>query len=218
MSCDTKKKEFIGNLHRGGKLYTQETIEVLDHDFVSYTEGKIVPHGLYDVGRNKGHVNIGTSADTTEFAVDSLVHWWNTYGKTDYPNADKILLLFDGGGSNPSKSNLFKTDLQNFASLTGLHVTVAHFPPYCSKHNPIEHRMFPHVTRVCQGVVFESIAVVQELIAKASTTTGLSVTVDVLDKVYETGRKVTADALGKLNMTTSAVFPQWNYTIAPADT
>ena len=117
----------------------------------------------------------------------------------------------------PRDSNLFKTDLQAFVNATGLQVTIAHYPPYCSKYNPIEHRVFPHITRACQGVVFTSINVVKELIAKASTTTGLNVTVAVLDKVYETGRKVTGIALANLNMTKGSVFPKWNYTVSPVD-
>ena len=214
ISLDTKKKELLGNLYRDGKLYTQETIETLDHDFPSYAVGKVVPHGIYDINANQAHVNIGTSADTSEFACNSLIFWWNNYGKLAHPGAKKILILCDGGGSNASNSNLFKTDLQAFVNATGLQVTIAHYPPYCSKYNPIEHRVFPHITRACQGVVFTSVNVVKELIAKASTTTGLNVTVAVLEKVYETGRKVTDIALAGLNMTKGSVFPKWNYRIA----
>jgi hypothetical protein len=107
ISMDTKKKEMIGNFYREGKLYTREIVEVLDHDFPRYGEGKIVPHGLYDVGSNKGHVNIGTSRDTTKFACDSVAHWWESVGKVDYSHATQLLLTCDGGGSNPSNSPLF---------------------------------------------------------------------------------------------------------------
>lgn len=215
ISLDSKKKELLGNLYRDGKLYTRETLKTLDHDFPSYAAGKVIPHGIYDVSRNLAHVNIGTSSDTSEFACDSLAFWWNNYAKHEYPGADRILILCDGGGSNASNSNLFKTDLQEFVNATGLKVTIAHYPPYCSKYNPIEHRVFPHITRSCQGVVFTSVDVVKELIAKTSTKTGLRVTVDVLDKVYETGRKVTDDALGGLNLIKGSVFPKWNYSVAP---
>lgn len=215
ISMDTKKKEMIGNFYRAGKLYTRETIEVLDHDFASYGEGKIVPHGFYDIGLNKGHVNIGTSGDTTEFACDSAAHWWETVGKHDYSHATKLLLTCDGGGSNPSNSSLFRQDLQTLANRTMLEIRIAHYPPYCSKHNPIEHLLFPHVTRACEGVVFKSVSLVKELIERTQTSTGLRVTVDILNKVYETGRKATEQLKSTLRIIADSFLPQWNYTVSP---
>jgi hypothetical protein len=215
ISMDTKKKEMIGNFYRAGKLYTRETIEVLDHDFASYGEGKIVPHGLYDVGLNKGHVNIGTSRDTTEFACDSVAHWWEKVGKYDYAHATQLLLTCDGGGSNPSNSSLFRQDLQTLANRIGLEIRIAHYPPYCSKHNPIEHRLFPHVTRACEGVVFKSVPLVKELIERTQTKTGLRVSVDILNKVYETGRKASEHLKSTLKIIADSVLPQWNYTVSP---
>lgn len=187
-SIDTKKKELLGNFYRKGKLYTQKTIDVLDHDFPSYGEGKVVPHGIYDIGRNKAHIHLGTSRDTTEFACDSLARWWEIQGRRAYPEAQQLLIVCDGGG-NPSQSPLFQQDLQALANRIGLEIRIAHYPSYCSKHNPIEHRVFCHVTRACEGVVFDSIATVRQLMEKTHTRTGLEVTVDVLDKVYEAGRK-----------------------------
>lgn len=215
ISMDTKKKELIGNFYREGKLYTKETIEVLDHDFPSYSNGKVIPHGIYDIGRNKAHVNLGTSRDTTEFSCDSLKHWWTTVGKHDYPNAKRLLLMCDGGGSNPSNSYLFKQDLQRISDELGLEIRVAHYPAYCSKHNPIEHRVFPHVTRACEGVVFDSIETVKELVSKTKTETGLKVTVDIMTKVYETGRKITKKAALKINFVADKIIPKWNYVINP---
>ncbi len=215
ISMDTKKKELIGNFYRAGKLYARETIEVLDHDFPSYSEGKIVPHGLYDIGLNKAHVNLGTSRDTTEFACDSVAHWWENVGKHDYSCATQLLLMCDGGGSNPSNSSLFRQDLQTLANRIGLAIRIAHYPPYCSKHNPIEHRLFPHVTHACEGVVFESVPLVKELIERTQTTTGLRVTVDILDKVYETGRKAVEHLKSTLNIIADTVLPQWNYIVSP---
>lgn len=217
VSLDSKKKELLGTFYRDGKLYTQETISVNDHDFVSYATGKVVPHGIYDVANNKAHINIGLSADTSEFSCDSLLLWWRTHGIHDYPDATKILFLADGGGSNAANSNLFKVDLQSFANETGLEVTVAHYPPYCSKYNPIEHRVFPHVTRACQGVVFENAEIVEELIAKTTTTTGLRMTTAVIDKVYETGRKVSTDMVKAVRITKDKALPRWNYSIAPSN-
>jgi hypothetical protein len=215
VSIDTKKKELLGTFYRDGKLWTQEALPVNDHDFPSLATGKVIPHGIYDIARNTAHVNIGTSADTSEFACDSLLVWWNAHGKYDYPNAGKILTICDGGGSNAANSNLFKAELQRFCDATGLEVTIAHYPPYCSKYNPIEHRVFPHVTRACQGVVFETVDIVKGLIAKTKTTTGLEVTVEVIDKVYETGRQLTAETIKAVNIIKDKVLPKWNYTVAP---
>lgn len=215
ISIDSKKKELLGTFYRDGKLYTQKALSVNDHDFPTYATGKVVPHGIYDIVNNKAHVNIGLSADTSEFSCDSLLLWWNYYGKYDYPDATEILILADGGGSNAANSNLVKVDLQRFANETGLKVTIAHYPPYCSKYNPIEHRLFPHVTRACQGVVFETVEIVKELIAKTKTAKGLRVTVEVIDKVYETGRKLAAGVIDAVNIGRDKVLPLWNYTISP---
>ena len=215
LSVDTKKKELLGNFYRDGKLYSTETIEVLDHDFPSYGDGKVVPHGLYDLGLNKAHINLGTSRDTTEFACDSIAHWWHEHGRTDHPAATKLLLLCDGGGSNPSNSWLFKQDLQQLANQTGLEIRVAHFTPYCSKHNPIEHRVFPHVTRACEGMVLKSVDVVKSLIERTRTRTGLSVTVDILSQTYEKGRKAVEHLKTKIQLVNDTLVPRFNYTIAP---
>jgi len=215
LSMDTKKKEMIGNFYRCGKLYTREAIEVWDHDFPSYSEGKIVPHGLYDIGLNKAHVNLGMSHDTTEFACDSVARWWSLHGRRDHPNAKQLLILCDGGGSNPSRSPLFQQDLQSLANTLNLEIRIAHFPPYCSKHNPIEHRVFPHVTRACEGVVFKSMRLVKQLIECTHTSTGLKVTVDIIDRAYETGRKAAQDMKSSLRVVADVLLPAWNYTILP---
>jgi len=215
LSMDTKKKEMLGNFYRSGKLYTRETLAVWDHDFPSYSEGKVVPHGLFDIGLNKAHVNLGTSHDTTEFACDSVARWWSLHGRRDHPHAKQILILCDGGGSNPSRSTLFQQDLQTLANAIHLEIRIAHFPPYCSKHNPIEHRVFPHITRACEGVVFQSVSLVKQLIERTKTSTGLHVTVDILDRVYETGRKMTQEMKSSLRVVTDAFLPVWNYTVMP---
>jgi Rhodopirellula transposase DDE domain len=208
ISVDTKKKELLGNFYRNGKLYTRETLEVLDHDFPSYSEGKIVPHGVYDIAKNKGHVNLGTSCDTTEFACDSVARWWETQGRYDHPQATQLLMLCDGGGSNPAGSSLFQQDLQTLANRTGLALRVAHYSPYCSKHNPIEHLLFPHITRACEGVVFESVPLVKQLIERTQTSTGLRVTVDIINRVYETGRKAAEHLKASLKIVFDPIFPQ----------
>jgi Rhodopirellula transposase DDE domain len=216
LSIDTKKKELVGNFYREGRLYTQETIETFDHDFPSFASGVIIPHGLYDVKRNDGHVNLGTSHDTSEFACDSIERWWESRGRAFYPRATSILLLCDGGGSNSASQYLFKEDLQRLVDRIGIEIRVAHYPPYTSKYNPIEHRLFPHLTRACQGVIFESVELVKGLMERAKTSTGLRVTVDILDKVYQTGRRYAEGFKENMKIVFDEILPKWNYRVVPS--
>ena len=216
LSLDTKKKELLGNFYRDGRLYTRETVATFDHDFPGFADGVVIPHGLYDLKRNRGYLHLGTSCDTSEFACDSLEHWWLRFGRALYPQAGSVLLLCDGGGSNSSRTHLFKDDLQKWVNRLGLPVRVAHYPPYQSKYNPIEHRLFPHVTRACQGVVFRSVALVKQLMEKTRTRTGLSVVVDILDRVYAKGRQVTAAARQAWHLVRDSVLPLWNYRMLPS--
>jgi hypothetical protein len=215
VSVDTKKKELIGNLFREGKIYTTETIEVLDHDFPTWAEGVAVPHAIYDIARNEAYVSIGTSRDTSEFACDSIRHWWNNFGKRHYPNANSILMLMDGGGSNSSRHYLFKHDLQAVADEIGIEIRIAHFPPYTSKWNPIEHRVFPHITRSLQGAILKSHQLAKDLIEKTTTKTGLKVFACILNKVYETGRKVAAEFKKSMRIVFDEFLRQWNYVAVP---
>ena len=218
ISMDTKKKELPGNFYRDGKLYTRQTIGVFDHDFPGAAEGVVFPHGFYDVGKNRGHINLGTSHETSEFACDSLERWWTTEGHKQYPQARRLLLLCDGGGSNSARRYVFKEQLQALAERLGLEIRVAHYPPYCSKYNPIEHRLFPHVTRACQGVVFQSIQIVKTLMEKTATSTGLEVTVDIMDKVYQTGRTCAKGFKENMKILFDDFLPQWNYRAVPPAT
>jgi hypothetical protein len=216
LSMDTKKKELIGNFYRAGRLRAQGVIETFDHDFPGAASGVIIPHGLYDVKRNDGHVNLGTSHDTGEFACDSIERWWQEKGRAQYPRATSILLLCDGGGSNSSSQYLFKEDLQRLVDRLGIEIRVAHYPPYTSKYNPIEHRLFPHLTRACQGVIFVSVELVKELMEKARTSTGLEVTVDILDEVYQTGRKYAEGFREEMKIVFDEILPKWNYRAVPS--
>ena len=218
LSVGTLKKEFIGNFYRDGKLYTQETVLTFDHDFPSLADGVVIPYGLYDLKHNYGYVALGTSHDTSEFACDCLRQWWWTYGQHPYPNATSLLLLCDGGGSNSSRTYLFKAELEKVVQEIGIEIRVAHYPPYTSKYNPIEHRLFPHLSRACQGVVFKSVEVVKELMSKATTKTGLEVEVSILDRIYATGRKVAADFKEHVRVIFDDELPQWNYVIPSGDT
>lgn len=215
ISVDTKKKELIGNLFREGKIYTTETVEVFDHDFPSLAEGVAIPHALYDMARNEGYVNIGTSRDTSEFACDSIKHWWNQYGKLYYPDADSILMLMDGGGSNSSRHYIFKQDLQALADEIGIEIRIAHYPPHTSKWNPIEHRLFPHITRSLQGMVLTTHQLVKELIERTTTKSGLRVFVSIFNRVYETGRKVTEGFKESMRILFDDELALWNYVAQP---
>ena len=215
MSMDTKKKEYLGNFYRDGHLYTLEPLLTYDHDFTSFAQGIIIPHGLYDLKQNTGYINLGTTKETSQFACDCLRNWWYHQGQYDYPHASSILILCDGGGSNSSRHYIFKQDLQNLVDEIGIEIRIAHYPPYTSKYNPIEHRLFPHITRACQGVIFTSIELVKELVEKTRTSTGLSVTVHIIDKVYETGRKVADDFKETMKIIFDDFLPQWNYTAVP---
>jgi Rhodopirellula transposase DDE domain len=205
----------IGPLYRAGQLYTQAEVKVQDHDWPSLATGVAIPHGLYDQSRNEGYIQIGTSHDTGEFACDSLWYWWENYGSQHYPMADAILVLCDGGGSNSSRQYLFKQDLQFLVNDMGIPIRIAHYPPHTSKYNPIEHRLFPHVTRACQGVIFETVEMVEELVAKAKTKTGLKVFATILDGIYETGRQVTTEFKENMKIMFDDYLPQWNYTAVP---
>lgn len=215
LSMDTKKKEMLGNYFRDGRLYTTETIETYDHDFPSHSSGLVIPHGLYDLARNVGHVTLGVSHDTSQFACDCVRSWWRRNGRRNYPHARRMLLLCDCGGSNSHRHYIFKEELQRLAGDLELPIRIAHYPPYCSKYNPIEHRLFPHITRACQGVIFHTLDIVQRFIRRTTTSTGLRVTLHTITKAYETGRKASAEFLEALPIVFDEFLPQWNYTAVP---
>lgn len=211
LSVDTKKRELIGNFHRPGRLLTQQPLQVFDHDFPSFADGVVIPHGVYDERLNQGYVHLGTSHDTSAFAGDCLLDWWQRFGQQQYPQATSLLLKCDGGGSNGARTYLFKAEAQRWADATGLEIRVAHYPPYCSKYNPIEHRLFCHLSRACQGVIFTSVWLVKQLMERTRTRTGLRVVVDVLDKVYQTGQKVADEVKESLNLVRDELLPGLNY-------
>src|SRR5450631_631422 len=215
LSVDSKKKEQIGNLFRDGKVYTTETVEVFDHDFPSLAEGVAVTHTLYDIARNEAYANIGTSRDTSEFSCDSIRHWWSTYGILYSPLATSILLLMDGGGSNSSRHYIFKQDLQALVEEIGIDIRIAHYPPYTSKWNPIEHRVFPHMTRELSGMILISHVFMKELIEKTTTKAGLKVFACIFNKAYETGRKVVESFKESMRIIFDKHLRQWNYVAIP---
>lgn len=194
---------------------TRKVVETLDHDLPNYTDGSLIPHGIYDLKLNRGFVNLGISADTSEFVTDSLALWWEEEGVFDYPNAEEIVVLCDGGGSNSSRHYIWKADLQNLSNRLGIGIRIAHYPPYCSKYNPIEHRLFCHMTRAASGVIFTSAKVAQEVYSQTSTKTGLSVVVRMLEKVYEKGRKAVDSFKENMELVFDEHLPRWNYIAHP---
>jgi len=215
ISIDAKKKEEIGNLYRDGKLECIETIMVYDHDFPHLAEGKVNIYTIYDLKNNEAFVYIGTSSDTSDFVCDAIKAWWNARGKRHYPDVTSLLCLADGGGSNSSRHHVFKESLQTLSNSIDMEIRMAHYPPYTSKWNPVEHRVFPHITRSMSGVVLNSVERVKELIKKTTTTTGLRVFARVSKKVYVTGKKVSVDFYDWANIKYDEVLGRLNYAINP---
>jgi len=166
LSIDCKKKERLGNLYRAGKCYSTAAIPVYDHDYHYLSEGSVIPHGIYDLSRNEGYISIGNSHETAEFIADNLLWWWDNFGIHSYPNARSILILCDSGGGNSYRHHAFKEQILILAKKIGLDIIICHYPPYASKWNPIEHRLFCHVHNAIQGVVFSDYKIVKELFTR----------------------------------------------------
>lgn len=214
-SVDTKAKEHLGYLYREGRVRTRRAFEAFDHDFPSWATGVVIPHGIYDLARNRGHLNLGLSHDTSAFACDSFRWYWNRIGQRCYPDATSILWLCDCGGSNSARQHLFKRDLQQLANAIDIEIRVAHYPSYCSKYNPIEWRFFPHVGRACQGLLFDTLDTVVRQMRQTATATGLRATVNVIRNVYATGRKIAKDFLDTMRLQFDQKMPRWNYRAVP---
>jgi Rhodopirellula transposase DDE domain len=215
VSIDCKKKERLGNLYRDGKCYCTKAIQVYDHDYEHLSAGKVIPHGIYDLQTNTGYISIGSSSETADFVVDNLLWWWQEYGIHQYPDAKTILLLCDAGGANSYRHVIFKYKLMKFARQTGLSVVVCHYPPYCSKWNPIEHRLFSQVHKAMQGVVFSDYLTVKKLIEQTSTQTGLRVVVRLNLAPYATGITINRQLLDDKLISYHPIIPELNYRIYP---
>jgi hypothetical protein len=216
ISVDTKKKELIGNFKGSGREHEPQgrPRRVKTKDFPTQ-EGKVAPYGVYDLTRNEGWVNVGINHDTAEFAVESVRRWWYRMGRPTYPEATELLITADGGGSNASRSRLWKVCLQKLADELGLKVSVCHFPPGTSKWNKIEHRMFCHITQNWRGRPLVSHAVVVNLIGSTKTRTGLRVGAELDTNSYTPGIKVTDAELESVRLKKSGFHGEWNYTIKP---
>jgi hypothetical protein len=218
ISVDTKKKEVVGNLANKGREWQPkgEPVRVDVHDFPDPKVGKAIPYGVYDVGANQGFVSVGADADTAAFAVATIGRWWDTVGSLAYPQASRLLITADAGGSNGYRSRLWKRELGALAARTGLAVTVCHFPPGTSKWNRIEHRLFSHISMNWRGRPLVSHEVVVQLIGTTTTRTGLKVRAELDPGSYATGIKVTDAELAAVPLTRHAFHGEWNYTITPS--
>lgn len=217
ISVDTKKKELVGNYYNNGRewQYKGKPIEVLDHDFPDPEVPKAVPYGVFDVAENKGWVNVGISADTAEFAVESIRQWWKRMGSKSYEHAKKLLITADCGGSNSYRVHLWKTELQKLSNETNLKITVCHYPPGTSKWNKIEHRLFSFISINWRGRPLMDHRTVVDLIARTKTSTGLTVKARLDRRKYKKGRKVSKSQLESLNILRDKFRGEWNYTIRP---
>jgi Rhodopirellula transposase DDE domain len=217
ISVDTKKKELVGDFANGGKEWrpSGDPERVRVHDFIDKRLGKAIPYGVYDVGRNEGWVNVGVDHDTAEFAVESIRRWWLRMGRRAYPDATRLLLTADGGGSNGYRTKLWKVELQRFADESGLTVTVAHYPPGTSKWNKIEHRMFCHITQNWRGRPLESVETIVSLIGSTTTTKGLRIKAALDKNSYEKAITVLDEELASLRIKPHHFHGDWNYTLRP---
>jgi len=216
ISVDTKKKELIGNFKNAGQAWATEAEAVNAHDFPQDADGRAVPYGIYDLTHNHGSVYVGSSGDTPQFAVDALARWWEEQGRVRFPAADQVLILADAGGSNGCRPRLWKQQLQEqLSDRLGLTVTVCHYPTGCSKWNPIEHRLFSHISINWAGKPLRSWEIMLGYRRGTTTTTGLHVEAFRLDGVYATGQSVSDAEMQTLNLERHDICPAWNYTIRP---
>ena len=214
ISVDTKKKELIGNFENAGAEYRQKKNprKVLDHDF-PLEGGKVAPYGVYVINNNTAYVNLGTDHDTSAFAVESIRRWWNIVGKATFPNANKLYINCDGGGSNGWRVRLWKYELALLAEELGLEVQVSHFPPGTSKWNKIEHRLFCFITKNWQGKPLIDINTTVNLISSTKTKNGLVVKCEVDDNIYETGLKISDEESERIDIEKNGPNTSWNYII-----
>ena len=217
VSIDTKKKELVGNFKRDGKVLAIGQPKSLDHDFATFSNGQIVPHGIYDVTKNVGYMTIGTSHDTSKFVCDNIERVWNGHLREQYPGANTIVILCDGGGSNSSSHRIVKQDLMKLASRLDMNLLVMPYPPYCSKYNPIEHRLFSQITRSWSGAPLLSIKDAAKRAAETTTSKGLTVYVDINTKTYDIQRPIDESYEKDLKhrIIFQEILPKWNYLVKP---
>ena len=216
ISVDSKKREMIGNFKQAGSKWDRTPVKVKDHDFLSEADGVALPYGIYDTVLNRGMVSVGISHDTSTFAAHSIATWWKREGSMHYPNASRLLVLADSGGSNSSNRWAWKTQIQTqLSNAFALHVTVAHYPSGASKWNPIEHRMFSEISKNWAAEPLVSYEKVIKFIRTTSTKTGLHVNAYLDRANYPTGIKADPEEISALRLKHGKILPKWNYTISP---
>ncbi len=216
ISVDTKKKELVGNFKNNGRKWMKkgkaEIVNVYDFEYLA--KGKAIPYGIYEVLKNNGFVNVGISHDTSEFAVESIRQWWKNIGKKNYPFAKELLICADGGGSNASRSRLWKFYLQKFANKTGIKITVCHYPPGTSKWNKIEHKMFSFISMNWRGKPLRTYELVINLIEGTTTKKGLKIKAKMDRKIYELGKRILEKEFEWINIKMHPTNSKWNYTLS----
>src|SRR5581483_2281626 len=217
ISVDTKKRELVGEFKNNGReLRPQRNPELVRvHDFVDPNLGRATPYGIYDMGRNSGWVSVGMDRDTAEFAVETIRRWWRCMGRPAYPQATRLLITADAGGSNGSRLRLWKTELQKLADETGLRIAVCHFPPGTSKWNKIEHRLFSYISQNWRGKPLRSFETIVNLIAATTTSTGLKIHAELNTGAYHAGIKVSDHELAQVQIRRDRFHGDWNYEIQP---
>lgn len=217
ISVDTKKKELVGNFRNGGREWRPrgKPLEVRVHDFQDPALGKAIPYGVYDVTNNEAWVSVGIDHDTAEFAAEAIHRWWTKMGRRRFPKARQLCVMADGGGSNGSRSRLWKAALQKLADKTGLTLVVSHFPPGTSKWNKIEHRLFCHITQNWRGKPLANHEVIVQLIGGTTTASGLKVKAELDQRNYPTRQKITDEQLQAVRLKPADFHGDWNYTIRP---
>lgn len=217
ISVDTKKKELIGNFKNPGRVWREQACDVADHDYPSYASGKIIPYGIYDTIANRGAVYLGLSHDTAAFAVDAICAWWKRYGSQRYPQARRILILADNGGSNAPSNAAWRYHLWNdFCQLYRLKVTICHYPTGASKWNPIEHRLFSEISKNWAGVPLVNLETAMKYIRKTRTEAGLKVTATLNRKPYALKERVPDELQTQVLINRYHLFPKLNYTLCPS--
>jgi hypothetical protein len=218
VSVDTKKKELVGAFKNGGREWRPagDPVKVSTHDYVDPELGKAIPYGIYDLAANAGWVNVGTDHDTAAFAVESVRRWWTAAGQAAYPQARRLLVTADAGGSNGYRTRAWKAELAALAAQTGLQITCCHFPPGTSKWNAIEHRLFSHITHNWRGRPLTSHEVIVNTIAATTTRTGLHVHAELDPGIYPAGVKISDEQMARLPLARHDWHGEWNYTLRPA--
>jgi hypothetical protein len=216
ISVDTRSHELIGPFHQAGQRWSKDPITVFDHDFPSDSQGVAIPYGIYDLCLNQGFC-VGTTRDTSEFAVDAIHTWWSKAGSVHYPDADRLLILANCGGSNSYRRRLWKHRLHvAFSNRFNLQVKVCHYPPGSSKWNPIEHRMFSYISNNWSAQPLYSYETVLKFIRTTTTSAGLKIRAVLNRKHYQKGIKVSDAQMAKLELKRYTLRPNWNYSISPS--